>query len=439
MRLTDGSVISFEVKSSARRVAWGLSPGGREGFTYLALGCLKPTLSLEINTENAMTKNALIKPPRISIAVRAWNEEAVIRRTLESLFKQSLFEELSARGECCEVLCIPNGCTDRTAEIATAVFAEQEKSHPFADAFAGSVRDMREAGRNHTWNAFVHGLSCPEAEFLFLMDSDILFNRRETLFNMYLALLEKADARIASDQPVKDVSLKPVKSWRDRISLATSEMNGAIQGRMTGQLYCIRAEVARRLFLPKELGIDDGFIKAIVCTDFFSNELNPGRIVLADNASHVYEAYTSADELLKNQKRQMIGQTIVHVLVDYLKRLPQQQRTNLADTLRRKEEASPDWVARLVADHLHRVRFFWRLFPDAPSYRFKRWWRMRGLKRVTHLPATLVGFAMTMIACAQACRHFKRGQMHFWPKAARENICNLAADKSGLTQTIQSS
>ena len=79
------------------------------------------------------------------------------------------------------------------------------------------------------------------------------------------------------------------------------------------------------------------------------------------------------------------------------------------------------------------------MFPDALSFRFKRWWGMRGLKRLTHLPATLVGFAMTMIACAQAWRHFKRGGMHFWPKAARENIRNLAADKTGPAQTLETS
>jgi len=259
------------------------------------------------------------------------------------------------------------------------------------------------------------------------------------LFNMYRTLLDNAEAQIASDRPVKDVALKPRKSWRDRISLATSEMNRATQGQMTGQLYCIRAEIARRLYLPKELGIDDGFIKAIVCTDFFSRELNSGRIVVAENASHVYEAYTSAGDLLKNQKRQMIGQTIVHVLVENLRQQPPAQRTNLADTLRHKEEASPDWVARLVTEHLRQVRFFWRLFPDAAHFRLKRWWRLPGTKRLTHLPATLVGCVLTMLACAQAYRHFKRGKMHFWPKAARENIRNLAAEKTGLAQTIQTS
>ena len=384
-----------------------------------------------------MTREIRTTVPRISIAIRAWNEEAVIRRTLESVFEQSLFEALNARGEICEVLCIPNGCTDRTAEIAAAVFAEQQQSHPSATAFRCSVRDIREAGRNHTWNAFVHELSHPEAEFLFLMDSDILFDRRETLYNMYQALLENGEAHIASDQPIKDVSLKPRKSWKDRISLATSEMNGTIQGRMTGQLYCIRSDVARRLYLPKELGIDDGFIKAIVCSDFFTRELNPGRITVAKNASHVYEAYTSLGELFKNQKRQMIGQTIVHVLLEHLKKLPPGQRANLANLLKCKEEANPGWVTQLVAEHVRRERFFWRLFPDALSFRFKRWLRMRGMKRITYLPATLVGFGVTLIACAQAQSHFKRGKMHFWPKAGRENIRKLPAGNANLTQTLQ--
>jgi len=379
------------------------------------------------------------KRPRISIAVRAWNEEAVIRRTLESLFNQSLFKELRERGEHCEILCIPNGCTDHTAEIANAVFSEQASAHPFADAFTCRVHNTPEAGRNHTWNSFVHHLAHQEAEFLFLMDSDILFDRPETLFNMYRTLLQNPQADVASDLPTKDVSLKLQKSWRDRISLSVSDMNRVSQGQMTGQLYCIRAEIARRIYLPKELGIDDGFIKAIICTDFFSKDLKPGRIVTAVDASHVYEAYTSTGELLKNQKRQMIGQTIVHVLVEHLKTLPSAQKVDLAATLRHKEETCPDWVARLVAAHLRRARFFWRIFPGAVTFRFKRWARLRGLKRVRCFPATVAGFALTMITCAQAWRHFKRGQMHFWPKAARENIRELTVGKSNLSQSLPTS
>jgi glycosyltransferase involved in cell wall biosynthesis len=379
-----------------------------------------------------------IAPLRLSIAVRAWNEEAVIRRTLESVFEQSLFEELCRRHERCEVICIPNGCSDRTAEIARAVFAEQARLHPFAGAFTCRVEEIREAGRNNTWNAFVHDLSSREAEFLYLMDSDILFNRRGTLFNMYTALLNKPEACIASDRQIKDICFKKNKSLLDRVSLATTDMTRTIEGQITGQLYCIRADVARRLYLPKDLGApDDGFIKAIVCTDFFRRELNPARIVTAEGASHIYEAYTSARELLNNQKRQMIGQTTVHVLIEYLKTLPLEERTDLATTLKRKDDADPDWTKQLIHEHLRRTRYFWRLFPDLLTFRFRRWRKLGGVKRLTHFPAAMAGFVVTLIACARAHHHFKRGQMHYWPKASRENIQQLKIDQTRAARDPQ--
>jgi glycosyltransferase involved in cell wall biosynthesis len=363
-----------------------------------------------------------ISPPRISIAIRAWNEEGVIRRTLENLFEQNLFEELCLRDEYCEVICIPNGCTDRTAEIASAVFAEQNEKHPFKKGFVWRVNDMKQAGRNNTWNAYVHELSHPDAEFLFLMDSDILFNRTDTLFNMYATLLNQPEAAIVSDQPIKDVSLKSRRSWRDVISLATSDMNRATVGQMTGQLYGIRTEVARQLYLPKDLGIDDGFIKALVCTDFFTCELNPNRIQTAPNASHVFEAYTSVQDVMKNQKRQMIGQTTVHVLLEYLKALPPEQRADLPALFRDNDTNDPDWVKRMVQEHLQKKRYFWRLFPDVLTFRLKRWRGLKGVKMLTHFPAAVAGTVVTLVSCAQAHRHFKRGQMHYWPKASREGI-----------------
>jgi len=371
-----------------------------------------------------------IAPPRVSIAVRAWNEEAVIRRTLESLFEQSLFEELAKRGERAEVVCIPNGCTDDTAGVALSVFIEQKKKHRFAKSFTCRVESIVQAGRNNTWNAYVHEIANRSAEFLVIMDSDILFDRQETLYNMLSALLDDPEASVSTDVQVKDVALKRKKSFLDRVSLATSAMSRVMPGQMTGQLYCIRAEIARRIWLPRDLGIDDGFLKAIICTDFFTSDLNPRRITLAPNASHVFEAYVSPLDVLKNQKRQMIGQTIVHLLVDkYLVGLPLDQRSDLAATLRANDENDPDWLKRLIAEHL-RGRRFWQLFPDALTFRFNRWRKLKGLQRVTHFPAAIAGFIVTMVACFRAHRHFKRGQMHYWPKAGRENLRNLELSPS---------
>src|SRR6266702_2207161 len=128
-------------------------------------------------------------------------------------------------------------------------------------AFTCRVAEIAEAGRNSTWNAFVHSLSHRDAQFLYLMDSDIVFNRADTLANMHAALLHNPRAAIASDRQYKDIGFKNRKSLRDRISLATSDMTRTIAGQITGQLYCLRAGVARRLYLPKDLGAtDDGFI-----------------------------------------------------------------------------------------------------------------------------------------------------------------------------------
>jgi hypothetical protein len=338
---------------------------------------------------------------------------------------------LSERGERCEIICIPNGCTDRTATLAAAVFAEQRRWHPFSSVFTCRVVEMSEAGRNHTWNAFVHSISHPQSEFLFIMDSDILFNDPGTLSNMYDALLKNPEARISTDQALKDIWFKERKTVMDRLSLATTDMTHTIEGQMTGQLYCIRSETARRLWLPGELGApDDGFIKAAVCTDFFTRDLNAARIVRAANASHIYEAYLSPFDILNNQKRQMIGQTTVHVLIEYARALPLKDRHNLAAHLRHRDAANPAWIKRLTDQHLRHRRHFWQLFPNLLTFRFQRWWRLKALQRLTHFPAAVGGFLVTLIACVLASRHFRRGEIHYWPKASRSNLHRLTPARS---------
>lgn len=394
----------WEFGAPADGVAWGNHP------------LLKWPTTFKLEAMNDERRAA----PCVSLAVRAWNEEKVIHRTLESLFRQSLFEELSRRGERCEIVCIPNGCTDRTSDIARTFLAEQKKAHPFAGVFDCHVAEIAEAGRNHTWNLYVHELSSRDAEFLFLMDADIWFEQRNTLFQIYDALRKHPEAHIAGGRAIKDIALKKHQSLRDRLSLATSAMNGTSPALITGQLYCIRAAIARRLWLPNDLGApDDGFIKTVVCTDFFRAESNPARVVIAGNAMHMFEAYTAPREILNNQKRQMIGQTTVHVLVEYLKTLPLADRTNPAATLKHNDTENPDWLKQLLREHLRRARFFWRLFPGALTFRFRRWWKLPGRKRFTHFPAALAGFVVTLLALFRAHRHLRRDQTRYWPKAQR--------------------
>ena len=111
----------------------------------------------------------------------AWNEEASIGPMLASLFAQSIFGHVAARHERCEIICLANGCTDRTVAVATKIFEQMERDHPARRALQLRVEDIRTPGRNNAWNRFVHEFSARETQFICLMDADISFNQPNTL------------------------------------------------------------------------------------------------------------------------------------------------------------------------------------------------------------------------------------------------------------------
>jgi hypothetical protein len=234
-----------------------------------------------------------------------WNEENALAAALGSLFCQNLFEGLSQRNLKCEILCLANGCTDNTASRASEIFELQATTHLFRGLFQCRVVELAERGKLNAWNQFIHRCSAPEAQFLFLMDADIVLRRDETLWNMLKVLERDRRANVSVDHPLKDLSLKRRKSLRDRMSLSASQATLASPAQLCAQLYCIRASTARKIYLPKDLAAcEDGFIKAMVCTDLLSHEVWPERICTAQGAAHTFEAYTSPLAILRNQKRQ---------------------------------------------------------------------------------------------------------------------------------------
>jgi glycosyltransferase involved in cell wall biosynthesis len=365
--------------------------------------------------------------PLVSIGIIAWNEEQGIAGMLESLFQQSLFAEIGKRGRRCEIVCVTNGCTDRTPEVVAEIFARQSEQHPDAKNFSCRVINVAQRGKINAWNRFVHSFSRRDAKYLFLMDADIFIHPRETLWNMVRTLEKNAEASVAVDVPRKDILAKKRKSLWERLSLGASQMNGSARGQLCGQLYCIRAETARNIYLPKDLcACDDGFIKALVCTDFLMHQVWPWRIAAAPDAAHTFEAYVSPRGILKNQKRQMIGQTIVHVLVDhYLKKLPVNKRMKLADALSKQEQTDPTWLKRLIKEHLKRTKFWWRLYPDLLSYRFKRLAGLSWLKRIACFPAATAGFVLALVSSFLAYSSLKSGTTDYWPQAERNGLKDL--------------
>ena len=373
-----------------------------------------------------MTSNALESTDAVylSLAIFAWNEEEVIGKTLESLFEQAIFSDLHARGLKAEIICVVNGCEDRTPEIAHAIFRQQTETHPGREGFVCRVVNLAERGKLNAWNQFVHSLSAAESIFLAMMDADILFQGRDTLGNMLATLEANPEAHISVDQPLKEFGPRQRAGWRQNLSLGASRMTQAAPAQLCAQLYIIRAAVARNIYLPKDLAAcEDGFIKAMVCTDFLTRPVNANRVQLAQGAAHSFEAYTSPSEVVRNQKRQIIGQTIVHILVDqYLATLPLKRRLRLSETLQRKETTDPAWLKRLIDGHLKRVKYFWKLYPDLLAGRFRRLASMGPGKRLACLPAAAAGFAVALVSSFLAYRFLKAGTTNYWPKAKREKI-----------------
>jgi glycosyltransferase involved in cell wall biosynthesis len=362
-------------------------------------------------------------PLTLSIGIMAWNEEGSLGPMLESLFGQTVFGRLSSRGEGCEVVCLANGCTDRTVEVARETIASMVRAKRIPPGSSARVEDIREPGRNNAWNRFVHEFSGRATRYICLMDADIIFNQADTMELVVAALEGDPLLGAASDTPVKDVALKGRPTLRERLSLATSDMTGTIQGKLNGMLYCMRADIARNLYIPRDAGAnDDGLIKAVICTDFFRAPADPRKVVSVAGATHLYQPYLSLGDILNNQKRQMIGQTTLHVIIAYLKALPEADRTHLAATLRRLEERNPDWLKEQIEAHIERERFFWRLFPDVLTFRWRRLGRMRGTAKVTHFPAAAAGFLITLVACWRASRFLRGGVAAYWPKTLRKPI-----------------
>jgi glycosyltransferase involved in cell wall biosynthesis len=367
-------------------------------------------------------------PIELSIGITAWNEEASIVPLLASLYGQTIFTFLAARDRGCEIICVANGCTDRTVQVAGDAFGRMALGQPERRGLVTRVAEISMPGKNNAWNRFVHEFSAREARYLCLMDADIILNKPDTLELLIGELERDPHLDCASGFPLKYIARKARPSFRERLSLAGSDMTDSTTGRLSGMLYCMRAAIARNLYLPRDIiAVDDGFLKAAICTDFFRAPVDPSRVTAVRGATHLYEPYLSLGDFLNNQKRQMIGQTTVHVAIEYLKTLPEPDRASLGATLKRSDSRDPDWLKRQVNVHLARNRSFWRLFPGIIGLRWHRLMKLSGRRRLTHFPAAAVGCAATLLACWRASRFLRRGLSAYWPKTARRTILSPEA------------
>lgn len=355
----------------------------------------------------------------ISLGIVAHNESAHISGMLSSLFEQSLFKQ-NIYNLCVELIVLPNGCTDDTAEVASQTLSGLSDALACPN-FSWTVQEIEMAGKSNAWNLFVHEFSSRDAEYLFLMDSDIQLLESETLASMLNTLFQQPQARVAVDRPIKDVFLKANKTIRDRLSVAISGLSGgkADEGGpawICGQLYCAEAQALRQICLPTALPGEDAFLYTMIVTDNLQVAQNPHRVVLAGRASHRFEAYTSISQLLRHERWLILISGVNELLFSSLIESGK-SGNQLGAYIMENNCQNPGWLSELV--RAATVRQWWLIPRFILVRRFVSLMNKPAYKAIALFPLAVAAFGVDLVLSVQANRNLHRGiGLKHWDKTS---------------------
>ena len=349
---------------------------------------------------------------KISIGILAHNESDSIAKLLNSLKHQSLFSNAN-QSQTIEIIIIPNGCIDNTAEVAQQTLQELELQ--LSNISQWKICEVSEAGKSNAWNLFVHQFSAVDTDFLFLMDADIQLHHQDTLANMVDVLIRNSEYWISLDQPIKHVELKQNKTWLEKLSVAVSKSSNKGQLYICGQLYCGRAEALRNIWMPAGLPVEDGFLTQMIISENFTlkNPTFNKRIVRVAEASHIFEAYTNPLELINHEVRVVVGMVINSFLTYYLREKCHEELT--AGTLiAQMNQESHFWLNDFMHNALAEKN--WWIIPL--SIVFRRYTSLKShslLKGLMRVPIATLAFIVDLSVFVRANQELHREALtNYW-------------------------
>lgn len=304
----------------------------------------------------------------ISVGILAWNEERVIEGTLRSLLGQSALLGTSNELANCqwEIVVVANGCTDKTSEVSRKVLSELISK--IGRSISWSVRDLQERGKSNAWNRFVHEYSSQQADLIAMLDADITFGQPDTLARTVLSLLADPRAVAAVDLPLKDALKKQRMSLIERISVVSSYGVARMRPALCGQFFVARGTVLRRVWMPKGLPVEDGFLGAMLVTNCLLDAEDHNRIIRAAGATHYYETITSFRQIFRHELRLVIGTALnCYLLWDFLRFATDPSGDGAGDLVRRQLERDPMWYEKLMANSIR--NHGWWVIPRGMLFR----------------------------------------------------------------------
>lgn len=336
----------------------------------------------------------------VDLAVLAHQEEESVANAIVDIARQSLMADAELD---VKVWLLANGCTDRTVERAEA--AVRALAPQMAARF--EVLDLAQPGKSRTVNAFFHRLSRPEAELLLLLDADCRLVRTDTLGRMVEAMRTRPALHVFTGRPVKDIvhEAQPL-GFVGRLIASGADQLSDFRKSIAGGLYCIRATTARRIHLPVGLPVEDGFVRALMLTDFLTKSEHLERIDGDPEVFFVYESIRTIPALVRHQTRLIVGSAINSALYRRIRRVAPTEAA--AEAMLREAAADDGWLARVLREDLPRAPFGYVPF----HFLTKRMTRFNAglLRRPQKLAAFLGGIGLDTVAYVMATLRLMGGR-----------------------------
>lgn len=352
----------------------------------------------------------------ITIGVLAHNEGGQIGTTLESLFSQSVFTEPTAKeaAYAWEIVVVPNGCTDDT-EVVARNFLEAATKKIGSPRTGFRVVSLDRPGKSNAWNELIHHIAAADTSLFVLMDADIVFGNSRTISNCLHRLLTDTSAVVVVDQPIKVFDDQHGSAFTRRLSAMGSAINAGDPPGVCGQFYCARASTLRQIWMPVGLSVEDGFVAAMVTSDYFRGEPDPTRIVRAQDAAHYFEGLSSISGIIKHEVRLVIGTLLnCYLCWDSLLFTTPATGDGAGPTIRELNISKPGWYSRMMNNEIA-ARGRWVIPRSMVLRRFLSWRGYTWPRRLVRLPVTLAAFVFDLVVFYIANRKMVSGRaVGYW-------------------------
>jgi glycosyltransferase involved in cell wall biosynthesis len=336
----------------------------------------------------------------ISVCILAKDEAETISSMLLQISRQTFLKRAAAS---VHLLVLANGCTDST--VAQAQKCEGLFKGTCAELF---VHDLKQGGKSRTWNKAVHELAHHDTSIFVFVDPDVRLLSHTVIDDLLSNLEAKPYLPVSGGYPIKDVHAKESKTYIDRLNLAISARAKPVNV-VNGSLYAIRAKIAREIWLPNDVPVEDGFLNAMVTTLGFTTPVGQYVVETAEYPTHSFKAH-SAKAFFAHEQRMIVGTVINYWIFEYLWSLDLQEPAGAL--IRKWNEEDPDWVEEIIRTRSKGK--LWSIPAEVILGRYSA--RERSLLRqIAYFPLATIATLLTVPPAIAANGTLKRrGAAQFW-------------------------